>query len=276
MSTIFPLFPIFLCTIACIFVFMIFLAIWLYRDSKNHGQNPILWVLICIFSSPILALILYLAIGRKQIVVPCACCNAPIAKNACYCEHCGAPNTQKDTPLPTSRHSGVFKGTVIAGILSLVGLIALFITMTFSVFSSLPSPGTPNGAQQISSIAISSEPFTVTSGWTTVNNESYKNGVWNFYMENSSSGYHTDSRFTLTEPESHTLVADIQCTGGPLIVELWQEDALIETCDLSDTEGTNTPLEISLADFKEGLVKIRIINHGATNIAGSVWIASDR
>ena len=48
---------IFLC-MASSLAFLVLMAIWLYRDAKLHGQDPVLWVLICIFASPILALIL--------------------------------------------------------------------------------------------------------------------------------------------------------------------------------------------------------------------------
>ena len=50
---------IFLC-MASSLAFLVLLAIWLYRDAKLHGQDPVLWVLICIFASPIIALIFYL------------------------------------------------------------------------------------------------------------------------------------------------------------------------------------------------------------------------
>lgn len=272
---IFPLLFILLSTIVCVFIFMIFLCIWLYQDSKRHGQNPVLWVLICIFSSPILALILYLALGRKRIMIPCDSCHAPIPKDACYCEHCGAPNTQKDAPPPPKKHSASFKGAVISGVLVVVGMISIFCIMLIMFFSDLPSPGTSAGAEQISSISISSEPFVVNSGWTTINTESHKNGVWNFHMADSSNGYHMDSRFNLTAPDSHILVADIECTGGPLLLELRQNDVLIESYDLSETTDHDAQLEIPLSDYSEGVVKLRIVNEGATDITGSVWVTSN-
>ncbi len=94
-------------------------------------------------------------------------------------------------------------------------------------------------------------------------------------MADSSNGYHMDSRFNLTAPDSHILVADIECTGGPLLLELRQNDVLIESYDLSETTDQDAQLEIPLSDYSEGVVKLRIVNEGATDITGSVWVTSN-
>lgn len=52
------------------------------------------------FASPIIALILYLALWRKQTLLPCQSCQQPIPHTAQYCEHCGAANEQYGQPLP--------------------------------------------------------------------------------------------------------------------------------------------------------------------------------
>ena len=57
--------PLFFICLAASLAFLVLLAIWLYRDAKLHGQDPVLWVLICIFASPILALILWPLAARK-------------------------------------------------------------------------------------------------------------------------------------------------------------------------------------------------------------------
>jgi apolipoprotein N-acyltransferase len=51
------------------FVVNIIILIWVYRDAKAHGANPVLWALIVFFTG-VIGLILYLLLGRKSAVPP--------------------------------------------------------------------------------------------------------------------------------------------------------------------------------------------------------------
>ena len=46
--------------------FTVFSCVWLYRDSRLHGQPPALWVLLAVFAGPIIALLLYFIFGRTH------------------------------------------------------------------------------------------------------------------------------------------------------------------------------------------------------------------
>ena len=45
--------------------FTVLSCVWLYRDSRLHGQPPALWVLLAVFAGPIIALLLYFIFGRR-------------------------------------------------------------------------------------------------------------------------------------------------------------------------------------------------------------------
>ncbi len=256
---------IFLC-MASSLAFLVLLAIWLYRDAKLHGQDPVLWVLICIFASPILALILYLAFGRKQTMLPCQSCQAPIPHTAQYCEHCGAANSQYGQPLPRRKMNGLLKGAIATGAVSLLSVVFMFV----SLVALMMNAGSSAVPTESTSLPIRGSSFSVNSGWALVSAENHSEGVWNFSLSKSSNGYHMDSTFTLDDPNSRTLMASADCNGGPLLLEISQDGQLVESIDLSRAESQ--PVAIPLDGCAAGQVDLQLVNEGATDISGSIWV----
>lgn len=256
---------IFLC-MASSLAFLVLMAIWLYRDAKLHGQDPVLWVLICIFASPILALILYLAFGRKQTLLPCQSCQAPIPHTAQYCEHCGAANEQYGQPLPHRKMNGFLKGAIATGAVSLLSVVFMFVAL----FAFAMNAGGGSQVTGSTSVPIHGASVTVNSGWALVSIENHDNGVWNFTLNKSSNGYHLDSAFTLDDPDARTLMASTECTGGPLLLNISQDGQLVESIDLSQAESQ--PVAIPLDGCAAGTVSLQLVNEGATDISGSIWV----
>ena len=255
----------FLCLAASL-AFVVLMAIWLYQDAKLHGQDPVLWVLICIFASPIIALILYLAFGRRQTMLPCRSCQQPIPHTAQYCEHCGAANEQYGQPLPRRKMGGLLKGAIATGVLSMLSVVFMFVALIAFAMN-------PVGGSQMtnsSSVPIHGASVTVNSGWALVSIENHSNGVWNFTLNKSSNGYHMDSAFTLDDPDARTLMADAECTGGPLLLNISQDGQLVESIDLSRAE--TRPVAIPLDGCAAGPVDLQLVNEGATDISGSIWV----
>lgn len=246
--------------------FLVLLAIWLYKDAKLHGQNPVLWVLICIFSSPILALILYLAFGRKQTLLPCQSCQTPIPHTAQYCEHCGAANSQYGQPLPRRKMSGFLKGAIATGVVSILSMVLMF---AFS-FVLLMNAGSSTVPTDSTSLPIRGSSFTANSGWALVSSENHNEGVWTFTLNKSSNGYHLDCDFTLDDPDTRTLMARAECTGGPLLLNISQDGQLVESIDLSRAE--TQPVAIPLDGCAAGQVDLQLVNEGATDISGNIWV----
>lgn len=259
--------PLFFICLAASLAFVVLMAIWLYKDSRLHGQDPVLWVLICIIAGPIIALILYLAFGRKQTLLPCQSCQAPIPHTAQYCEHCGAANSQYGQPLPRRKMSGLLKGAIATGAVSLLSVVFMFVALF--AFVTVTGSG---GSQPVvsSSLPIHSAAFTVNSGWALVSIENHDNGVWNFTLNKSSNGYHLDSAFTLDDPDARTLMASAECTGGPLLLNISQDGQLVESIDLSRAESQ--PVAIPLDGCTAGQVDLQLVNEGATDISGHVWV----
>lgn len=256
----------FLLCMASSLAFLVLLAIWLYRDAKLHGQDPVLWVLICIFASPILALILYLAFGRKQTMLPCQSCQTPIPHTARYCEACGAANSQYGQPLPRRKMNGLLKGAIATGAVSLLSVVFMFVAL-FALMMNAGSSAVPT---ESTSLPIRGSSFSVNSGWALVSAENHSEGVWNFSLSKSSNGYHMDSTFTLDDPNSRTLMASADCNGGPLLLEISQDGQLVESIDLSRAESQ--PVAIPLDGCAAGQVDLQLVNEGATDISGSIWV----
>ena len=255
----------FLCLAASL-AFVVLMAIWLYKDSRLHGQDPVLWVLICIFASPIIALILYLAFGRKQTLLPCQSCQQPIPHTAQYCEHCGAANEQYGQPLPRRKMNGLLKGAIATGAVSLLTVVFMFVAL----FAFAMNVGGGSQLTNSASVPIRGASVTVNSGWALVSIESHDNGVWNFNLNKSSNGYHLDSTFTLDDPDARTLMADTDCTGGPLLLNISQDGQLVESVDLSRAESQ--PVAIPLENCTAETVDLQLVNEGATDISGSIWV----
>lgn len=156
----------FLCLAASL-AFVVLMAIWLYKDSRLHGQDPVLWVLICIFASPIIALILYLAFGRKQTLLPCQSCQQPIPHTAQYCEHCGAANKQYGQPLPRRKMNGLLKGAIATGAVSILSVVFMFVAL----FAFAMNAGGGSQTTNSTSLPIRGASFTVNSGWALMSAE---------------------------------------------------------------------------------------------------------
>lgn len=255
----------FLCLAASL-AFVVLMAIWLYKDSRLHGQDPVLWVLICIFASPIIALILYLAFGRKQTLLPCQSCQQPIPHTAQYCEHCGAANEQYGQPLPRRKMNGLLKGAIATGAVSILSVVFMFVAL----FAFAMNAGSSTVPTESTSLPIRGASFSVNSGWSLMNLQKHNEGVWTFSMSKSSNGYHLDSTVTLDDPDARTLMADAECTGGPLLLNISQDGQLVESIDLSRAE--TRPVAIPLENCTAGTVDLQLVNEGATDISGSIWV----
>lgn len=252
-------------------VFLVTSCVWLYQDSKLHGQEPVLWVLMAVFASPIVALLLYFIFGRRNTVDPCQACQYPVARSARYCPNCGAENPVFGERPPRRRLSGTGKAAIITGAAGMVLLLCTFVGL---IVFSIAETSSAVGAVQVSGSAVglpitSSWKPEVNSGWVIVNSENRKGGVWSFYMSKTSDGYHSSSEFDLDDPQGRTLMAAVECEGERLDLELIQDGVVVETHTLSGAEGTQ---EFPLDRCQPGTVRLRLVNHGAEKINGTLWV----
>lgn len=65
-------------------------------------------------------------------------------------------------------------------------------------------------------------------------------------------------------------MANADCNGGPLLLNISQDGQLVESIDLSRAE--TQPVAIPLDGCAAGQVDLQLVNEGATDISGSIWV----
>lgn len=249
--------------------FTVLSCVWLYRDSRLHGQPPALWVLLAVFAGPIIALLLYFIFGRKQALEPCESCGAPLTRADRFCSACGAANSRYGEPAPKTKLGALGKAAVacgLASVLCMAGLLAgMFVFATSAASTPLVTTG---GSAIVAGLPIESA-ADVNTGWVLMSTKGHRDGVWTFSMNKTSDGYHTSGRFDLDDPAGRMLAVDVTCEGETLELEVIQNGETIYTETISGADGVQY---FSLADLAPGTVKLRVVNHGATDIDGRVWV----
>lgn len=249
--------------------FTVLSCFWLYRDSRLHGQPPALWVLLAVFASPIIALLLYFIFGRKAPLEPCENCGSLLTRSDRYCPACGAANGLYGQPAPKRRLGALGTAAIVCGLASMVCMAGLLAGMFVFAFSAVDTPlETTTGEFIHSSLPIESA-MDVNTGWVIMSTQGHRNGVWSFSMSKTSDGYHKSGRFDLDDPHDRILAADVICEGETLELEVIQDGETVYTEALSGADGVQY---FSLAGLEPGEVKLRVVNHGATNISGRIWV----
>jgi len=85
---------------------LVFLGIWTYKDAKSRGLNAPLWTLIVILASrsPVLGLLIYILIGRRESKITCPECTEKTSSKAVYCDHCGKTiDRSRVVPSPSAK-----------------------------------------------------------------------------------------------------------------------------------------------------------------------------
>ncbi|MCE1248773.1 MAG: PLD nuclease N-terminal domain-containing protein [Firmicutes bacterium] len=67
----------------------IYIMVWVYKDAKNRGTEPILW-LILVFFTGIIGLVIYYFVRPQGILTACHNCGKPKLDTLPQCPHCGA------------------------------------------------------------------------------------------------------------------------------------------------------------------------------------------
>ena len=249
--------------------FTVLSCVWLYRDSRLHGQPPALWVLLAVFAGPIIALLLYFIFGRKQPLEPCENCGAPLTRADRFCSACGAANSHYGEPAPKTKLSALGKAAVACGLVSMLCMAGLLAGMFVFAFSAGSTPlVTTGGSTIVASLPIESA-MDVNSGWVIMSTQGHRNGVWTFSMSKTSDGYHKSGRFSLDDPTGRMLAVDVTCEGETLELDFVQNGETVRTETIS---GADSVQYFSLADLAPGEVKLRVVNHGATDISGRIWV----
>ena len=65
------------------------LGIFVYRDAKARGMDPLLWTLLAVFAPGFIGLIIYLIIRRDHVKMSCPKCGGEVNQTFVSCPNCG-------------------------------------------------------------------------------------------------------------------------------------------------------------------------------------------
>lgn len=71
-------------------VIPISIAVFVYKDAKMRGMEPILWALVAALIPSFIGLIIYLIVRSGHSAWHCARCGAPVEEQYAVCPQCGA------------------------------------------------------------------------------------------------------------------------------------------------------------------------------------------
>lgn len=67
----------------------VMLGIFVYRDAKARGMEPLLWALIAVLAPSFIGLIIYLVVRKDHIVLNCPSCGGEVQEYFTTCPGCG-------------------------------------------------------------------------------------------------------------------------------------------------------------------------------------------
>lgn len=233
----------------------VFLVVWTYRDAKNRGLNAKLWTLIVMFGSNGIGLLIYFLVGRKQSFTKCDKCDNRIVSDSKYCNKCGnlITNSKKIETKPTKH---LIKGFIISFILSIVCFIGLIINMVNNDYIEFDGGNTSFSASAWTSGEGGSSWFLL---------ETNTKNRWSVSYHKSTDKF---SRIISKEENKPSLInIDASCNEGKLYIKLTQND-IEEVIDISNTNG---PIEINLDSFKNGKIKLELIDDECKGVDVEVY-----
>ncbi len=65
------------------------IGVYVYRDSRERGMEPVLWTVLAVLIPSFIGLIIYLIVRTKYSVLRCARCGAVVEDDYSVCPQCG-------------------------------------------------------------------------------------------------------------------------------------------------------------------------------------------
>ncbi len=236
----------------------VFFGIWIYKDCKERGENPLIWILLLFFTSIFVGLIIYLLL-RKQDKKNCHNCGSFISNTAKYCENCGVvvENTQQ-LQNQAKKTNGKY---IIAGFISFI--IILVCTVVVIVTAVL-------GIGIESDVTINKHIYN--TGFKTFSRENKVGNNWSLSLKSATNGFVEEVKMEINNPQEEILYADTYCEtipeGANLMLWLVQDD-IVKSVDVTNLSQT---LEYSLSEFKEGKIYVRLQINGVKDIKSKIYI----
>ncbi|NMB08471.1 MAG: hypothetical protein GX981_08815 [Tissierellia bacterium] len=123
----------FLISAILILLSKIFMALWVYKDAKSRGIDPVIWTLLILFFSGSLIFLLYTLIIRKERNIICENCNFIQSDNLIYCGRCGNKmKIDRHDELDNNQGNKTFLAIGIILLISSIAIGSVFIYETIS------------------------------------------------------------------------------------------------------------------------------------------------
>ena len=76
--------------VAVLWLIPILVGVYVFRDAKQRGMNPILWTLVAVFAPSLIGLVVYLLVRGNYSNLRCPRCDAAVTEQFVVCPKCGA------------------------------------------------------------------------------------------------------------------------------------------------------------------------------------------
>lgn len=217
----------FLHVIIILLLSKLFIGIWVYKDAKSRGIDPIIWTLLILFFSGSLIFLLYVLVVRKERNTICDNCNFTQPKDFIYCGRCG--NKIKIDRYSEGENNGnrIF---LVIGIILLTLSIVLGSILTYNMIS-----------RDIDNIPISIMSFSTKYNNKWKESFKYKNGE-------------KTHKFTIKDKD--ILNCSWEIDKGNIQVELLEDDKVIRK--LSSNDNSDYKELIDLSDYKGSKIVLRL------------------
>ena len=236
-------------------------AVWVYLDCKKRGDDPILWPLVIIITTPFIGLLIYF-LRRSEIKQTCPACGRRISLRAKYCEECGTriTTTKEVYEIMANKKTHHLRLIIIGAICMVLAVLCLT--------GFIVTAATGNGVNT----DVTSNERIWNPGVITNNRDAYVNGVWDLDFRHASDGFVEEVTMSIHDPEKEYLHADITCgnvpEGSSLTLWLVQDDTVRSV----DVTSLSEPLEYSLAEFAEGDIYVRLQINGVEDVNSEISI----
>ncbi|MGL4763102.1 MAG: hypothetical protein ACRCWG_16895 [Sarcina sp.] len=251
--------PIIIIVIAIlILVLLIGTTIWVYKDAKQRGSNPWLWVAVTLFfNQAFIGFIIYLLVGRKNRQIECESCGNKVDIISKFCNYCGALlNVDNSELIEKDKKTNkiivnLIKVVVVVFLIFVVGVVGF---ASFQMVRAVSDEG--SASVELEMDFIDGDKLGG-SGYSIGIIENRVNGKWT----KSAIKEVTDDSITydVKNPESEKILVNYSQKSGSANIIITQESRE-QKVDISNINNYDTePLEVDLSDFEEGKIDVRVI-----------------
>jgi len=89
MSTSFVILPVMILFFLLVTAVPVIMGLFVFRDAKARGMDPLLWTLVAVFAPGFIGLIIYLIMRKDHVKLTCPSCGNEVQQTFVSCPNCG-------------------------------------------------------------------------------------------------------------------------------------------------------------------------------------------